>query len=647
MRLTSPAWIVVISSLLVSSGCNPSDPGADAGSDAGLDAGPDAGLDPQDAGSDAGIPGADGITSGTIGFRGGSLRLIDGATVTVPVGALTTDVDFTFSLHPGQEGQPPEYVLEPAGTTFARPATISLPFTGAAAAQGIGVMRAGLEAFEHLGGTVEDGQLVAAFVQLDRARVESAAGTRSVHGVAVRFYPNRVRNQAQPSFDASSPPRVFLPDASGTLTPLEATLGPKGTFFFTRVPHQAVLIQVGTFWTVTHATAVDLGIFIERRLDVREASPLTALSLNVEGLLPWDASSDNLSLTSSGTSYSAYSPGLHFPEEGVSNAPAEGATALVDYTIHNSVQGSPWLIEGDAGDRLLLTRPVVTGIERLRYVSLSQVLEFPPFNQIDGATTSISGTFTTPPRDRSLSVRWRRSQFYPLAAQIVPSPVSRTDMIFGVEAVEDPEGLGMRGNSYSLFYALPESAWDGERLPDLDTGTQWYPEALPGRELRAYSIFDASHSFLLPGTIFAKNFAARSHIEFPVSELVGDLKPQMGPPLDVRLDGQLALVSTLPLARPPEAITWSAPSLGTATTYTITLHSLAASEDSTISERVGLLSTDATSIRLPPGLMLPGHSYVVVITAYGPSPRSAAAPRRKGSRLAMAETLTGLISIAP
>ncbi len=113
------------------------------------------------------------------------------------------------------------------------------------------------------------------------------------------------------------------------------------------------------------------------------------------------------------------------------------------------------------------------------------------------------------------------------------------------------------------------------------------------------------------------------------------------------LDGQLALAPTVSLARPPEAITWSAPAIGTAKTYSVVIHALAVSGSSTIRESKTVLSTDATSLRLPPGVMVPGRTYVISVTAYGFSHRNSASPRRAGTRIAVADTFSGLVSIAP
>jgi hypothetical protein len=73
-------------------------------------------------------------TSMMVGPAGGELTL-EGATLTVPAGALTTTTELRMiaTTTPGPAGYTlysPVFRFEPAGTTFAMPATIRMPYTG-------------------------------------------------------------------------------------------------------------------------------------------------------------------------------------------------------------------------------------------------------------------------------------------------------------------------------------------------------------------------------------------------------------------------------------------------------------------------------------------------------------------------------------
>ena len=98
----------------------------------------DAFVDPTvDANVDAFVArdaGMERSTSMMVGPAGGELTL-EGATLTVPAGALTTTTELRMiaTTIPGPAGYTlysPVFRFEPAGTTFAMPATIRMPYTG-------------------------------------------------------------------------------------------------------------------------------------------------------------------------------------------------------------------------------------------------------------------------------------------------------------------------------------------------------------------------------------------------------------------------------------------------------------------------------------------------------------------------------------
>lgn len=112
--------------------CQCGTPDGDSGApDAGMvDAFVDPTVDafaPRDAGMER-------STSMMVGPAGGELTL-EGATLTVPAGALTTTTELRMiaTTIPGPAGYTlysPVFRFEPAGTTFAMPATIRMPYTG-------------------------------------------------------------------------------------------------------------------------------------------------------------------------------------------------------------------------------------------------------------------------------------------------------------------------------------------------------------------------------------------------------------------------------------------------------------------------------------------------------------------------------------
>ena len=101
--------------------------------------------------ADAGI-GSSGTR--TLDSTGGTVT-VEGVTLTIPQGALSTATDITITkttdpLPAGYEAYSPLYRFEPAGATFAQPVTVSLPFQGDAKLATIFWSRAGTTGYERL-----------------------------------------------------------------------------------------------------------------------------------------------------------------------------------------------------------------------------------------------------------------------------------------------------------------------------------------------------------------------------------------------------------------------------------------------------------------------------------------------------------------
>jgi len=78
-----------------------------------------------------------------------------------------------------------------------------------------------------------------------------------------------------------------------------------------------------------------------------------------------------------------------------------------------------------------------------------------------------------------------------------------------------------------------------------------------------------------------------------------------GAPLDAPRDG----VGTSP------NVTWQPPEIGTATGYRVAVYALDASPLGVNATRIATLQTTATSLQIPTGVLSPGGSYVLAITA--------------------------------
>ncbi len=128
----------------------------------------------------ADVPGA--CPAVTIGSAGGTVSCA-GASLTVPAGALTTSVSLqiiatTETAPAGYTGYSPVFRFEPAGTTFAAPVRVTLPFTGGASRATLFWSRATGGGYERVGGLVTGSTLSGSVTHFSRGFVADGVDYR-------------------------------------------------------------------------------------------------------------------------------------------------------------------------------------------------------------------------------------------------------------------------------------------------------------------------------------------------------------------------------------------------------------------------------------------------------------------------------------
>ena len=170
------------------------------------------------------IPPEGASASATVGASGGALTLGD-LDLVIPPGALESDVEITVTVTseavPGSfTGFSPVYRFEPAGTTFAAPVEVRLPFAGDADTASIFWTRGEGETFVALPTRVESGQALTETSHFSRAFVGTAC-TGSCCG------------RANGDLDV-----LFMVDNSNSMTEEQASLA-------SQIPRMAEVLATG------------------------------------------------------------------------------------------------------------------------------------------------------------------------------------------------------------------------------------------------------------------------------------------------------------------------------------------------------------------------------------------------------------------
>jgi stigma-specific protein Stig1 len=120
-----------------------------------------------------------------IGGQGGELSL-EGVTLSIPAGALSSDqvivITSTTTRPPAQftHWSSPVYQFEPAGLTFAIPATVRISFSADAGTQSIYWSSANASTFENLGGVATGSVIATAVMHFSQGFVAPSVGSPAV-----------------------------------------------------------------------------------------------------------------------------------------------------------------------------------------------------------------------------------------------------------------------------------------------------------------------------------------------------------------------------------------------------------------------------------------------------------------------------------
>ncbi|WP_342378767.1 hypothetical protein NVS55_05145 [Myxococcus stipitatus] len=581
-----------------------------------------------------------------VGVEGGVLKLSDGATLTVPRDALESDVQVTMAL--SEEAPPAElgrasrlYEFKPAGVVFNRPVTVSIPITDAASPPTLYWSTQDGSGYEPLGGVVENGHLVARVVHFSKGFVGQSRGSRTVMGVArttwltehqVRSLPNNVERQGV---------SALVLGANGLFREYPGRgNSADGVFSVPNVPRGPLYLRVGTTYLLLgegegEGTGIDLGRARAGRPEVVMPARASPLSFSVSGLVPWQRG-DQLEFFSVGAN------SWFFYLEGQSrNPPTVGATSLSDMTVSSTDVG---LIDGGQGDRGILAQlsrhTSTTGVP---YSAMSRLVEFPAFTQVEGETTRLVGEMLPVETANSAAFRWRLRDFHRYTQDSIPNPERRHTFLV-VQGLPSDNSRGMY--SSSADYLLISTQRDDELL---ETGTLNYGSPLQGRwatSVLAHTVLEKNYQ--LPGTTRGVTLrAGMETIDNLDDAQAHPLTPRLSPVRNPRVNG-VSLFQPATGVTPTPVVTWDAPELGTPRLYQLSVLRIRAdAENVTRVDSVGAIYTRGRSITVPPGLMLPGYSYVLVINASLNETSTPNEPFRDSIPSASATVVGAMLEMAP
>jgi hypothetical protein len=418
---------------------------------------------------------------------------------------------------------------------------------------------------------------------------------------------------------------------------------PAGTYWlsFTDGAGQAWFFQ-------TSASSVDLGYDLVGRASPALAAATGATPVTIDftngGLDPWDVAGDQLQLSSSGADL--WDPLL---SAGALAAGATSGSAVEDWFASAAGRPLDLLAPADVLAMHQLHGASATSTPDgtvYTYVAATRASTQAGVTLTDGGSL-VSITFpalVAPATSGSLAVDWTLPAFEALQTSMVPAGAAGTStyaLTVGASArtLAWPAPRSRAAGAPTLLQLRPASGAAAVTfavpLPyghalDPATWIEWREAALT-----------AHADFTTPGATAPVRLDVTLGQREPMSPApTVPIVPLLGP---IQLPQVNGAAATAPLTGvgPTPTLAWTAPATGTPTSYSVELYRLDASGPASTAIRVVTLVTTGTSLRLPPGVLASGSTYLAMVTARavaGEAP--ATAPLRTANVFAWASAVT-------
>lgn len=364
------------------------------------------------------------------------------------------------------------------------------------------------------------------------------------------------------------------------------------------VPEGPWLFGSDGLWFVSDADRFDFGVRAvgHRRRPV--TAPSTLLTLQVRGVVPAFQPGEGINV-----GVSSIASGLTSDTARVTAmAGEETLSAAVD--LSSAVQ--PFGVNGSGGDDLtvVLRRtvgPPDGGAARWGAAVASAKVTAP---DISSGTTGTAEADLLPLPSQSTRLRAQTAEFMPFATAVHPRAVMGLLSVY-VFAYAPADRAGGTGDFEGRTTQLGSI---GTRSGDVDF-TITHGNPFTGFPLLLEARLPVTVSFDLGGRTFTRVVDGVSVVHTDGTPI----RLELAPPTRLSLDGQPAQQPRSSTGTTPE-LSWSAPAVGTPTTYVVTISRLS-NASPPVETVVARVSTPFTRLRIPPGVLTEGASHFAIVTA--------------------------------
>jgi hypothetical protein len=440
--------------------------------------------------------------------------------------------------------------------------------------------------------------------------------------------PTTLTVSAQNPIDLSSAnPAALVQNPDGSYATYNGYGDQAGNYGISSVPFGNYWLETfNTDFLLTNANTVDLSYDRISRTGLVPASSGTYLNVSFTGL----------TTTQSTDMLAFYSPTANVWE---SDNPTAGLTSWTDN--HGWYNTDALLTAADDLYIYQLGARVVGGFNVQTPTTAAGPLHVAMAN---GATTNLNVTMVAVPSAGTFNMNLKGSTLLAMRSAVNPT-IASADPYVDFQVIP--------GVAYGAVDATGDLLWadfgSGSSLTgDVNLGSLSYNNPFPS----SYPIFvafgdDIMVNYGLTGTTFPAMFLVSNYTATTtLPTATAPLTPLIGPPTAPRING-VSLFTSQTITTTTPTISWSAPTVGTPSTYTVSISYLVASGSSTEAQQVANFTTPHTSLVLPANLLTANGTYVIEISAiYAPGVNFNTGPDHRLFPYAVGQLLSGQITVS-
>lgn len=437
---------------------------------------------------------------------------------------------------------------------------------------------------------------------------------RTVHISAINTYITETGTAMAPQDLSASTFTAMVPDGMGGYITFAGSGTANGTFDIPNVPVGHYYLRysaTGFRFLWTSASNIDFGLSAIGRANAVSASSGTTLDLALSRMSPWQNPDDlEIYVPNNGAGLENFETGAFFPN--LYTPPAVGATSFIGSLLWGAF--SQPLIDGSQGDNLYVLKLGSLAQGGFTWSYLQNI--FGPQGgivQSDGASTTVSGSFASPPLNATFHAAANVSTFIAAVAGFGagPSPGGTTMGVFVQPSEPDTGTLGL--NPALVGY---DASHNGVITTDFDAGDIPYADPFPLSWTRYFEFVESSFQQVIAPSASSPTFLFLSSGLFTTTmpSATSPATTLIGAPTGLTINGASLAQPQTGVGTTPR-IAWQAPPASSATSnFRVRIWKLAVTPTGgTAFSLAVVVQTTSTAIKIPPGLLTTGETYVVQI----------------------------------